>query len=175
MSSFEAIGDLFRFGSNSSPPIAAHMSKTELPHAEAQSSITNLSFYVYTLLAVAVVYGFYNLYKAALPKPVPGIPCDDVSRNRLMGDLPDAMKWMRDRKEFWSFMQERCRQLNSPIVQVWMQPLGKPFIVISDYLESQDIMVRRTPQQFDRSAWLGDMFWAIAPVSTNLLTWVTRC
>ncbi|EME38893.1 hypothetical protein DOTSEDRAFT_140271 [Dothistroma septosporum NZE10] len=130
-----------------------------------------MSFHIYALLAVALAYGLYKLYKAALPKPVPGIPCDNVSRNRLMGDLPDAMKWMNERKEFWSFMQERCIQLNSPIVQVWMQPLGRPFIVISDYLESQDIMVRKTPQQFDRSAWLGDMFWAIAPRNmTRFLT-----
>lgn len=173
MSSFEAYSDLLRpwSWSNNSPPTTADLGKTELHHADTQNSSTNWSVYIYALLAVTLVYGLYNLYRAALPKPVPGIPCDNASRNRLMGDLPDAMKWMGERKEFWSFMQERCRQLNSPIVQVWMQPLGRPFIVISDYLESRDIMVRRTPQQFDRSAWLGDMFWAIAPRNmTRFLT-----
>lgn len=175
MSSLEAVGNLFKLGSNDSPPLAAHVSKTNVPDTEALHGSSNLSFCIYTLVAVVLVYGFYNLYTAALPKPVPGIPCDNVSRNRLMGDLPDAMKWMNERKEFWSFMQERCRQLNSPIVQVWMQPFGRPFIVISDYLESQDIMVRRTPQQFDRSAWLGDMFWAIAPVSMHTWCHGGRC
>lgn len=146
---------------------------------------------VYGLLALLVGIGAFSMYKFALPKPLPGIPYDIASRKRVLGDLPDATAWvstaasqpyafriqltscvrqMRERKEFWSFLQARCQQLNSPIVQVWMQPLGKPFIVVSDYLETQDIMVRRHAQ-FDRSAWLGDMFWAIAPRNmTRFLT-----
>lgn len=116
-----------------------------------------------TLAAITILGPIlgYLLYRAALPKPIPGIPYYTPSANRLGGDIPDAIKWQNDRKEFWSFLQERCKQLNSPIVQVFMQPFGKPWVILADYKESQDIMVRRG-KEFDRSGFLGDLFKAIA-------------
>lgn len=45
-----------------------------------------------SLLAVGgVALSLYVLYRQALPKPLPGIPHDEQSARRIMGDIPHIM------------------------------------------------------------------------------------
>ncbi|KAG6094704.1 hypothetical protein E4U30_003099 [Claviceps sp. LM220 group G6] len=100
---------------------------------------------VATSLLLFLVYGFRRM----LPKPIPGIPYnEDIS---IFGDLPAfrrASKCGSIRPWLWSI----SRKHNSPITQVFLIPFAKPFVIVSDYHETYDIIARRT-DEFDR-AWL---------------------
>ncbi|KAL8942489.1 MAG: hypothetical protein Q9216_001633 [Gyalolechia sp. 2 TL-2023] len=110
---------------------------------------------------VLVTLGFL-LYRAALPKPIPGIPCAPYSINRLFGDVPDALKYHAKTSETVAFLASRCEELKSPIVQVFVRPFSRPWVVLADSRESQDIMVRRT-REFDRSNFHSDLLGAVVP------------
>lgn len=84
---------------------------------------------------VVLAAGFL-LYNAAKPKPIPGIPCDHASANRLLGDVPDFMEHFAKTTELFTFLERRCHELNSPIIQVFMRPFSKPWVVLVDCRES---------------------------------------
>lgn len=122
-----------------------------------------------TSVAVGVaLLGGYLLYRATIPKPIPGIPYDRVSARRPFGDIPDALKHLAKTSETLSFLITRCTELNSPIVQVFMRPFGDPWVVVADSREAQDIMVRRT-QEFDRSEFFADLFISTIPMNQVVL------
>lgn len=84
-------------------------------------------------LLVAVTFiGLVLLYRAALPKPIPGIPYDRNSANRLFGDVPEAMKYHEQTSEMVAFLQKKCLDLGSPICQVFVRPFAKPWVVLLD-------------------------------------------
>ncbi|KAM0797280.1 cytochrome P450 [Usnea florida] len=113
------------------------------------------------LAGVLVTLGFL-LYQAALPKPIAGIPCARSSINRLFGDVPDALKYHAKTSETVAFLASRCEELKSPIVQVFVRPFSRPWVVLADSRESQDIMIRRT-REFDRSSFHSDLLGAVVP------------
>ena len=86
------------------------------------------------LAGVLVTLGFL-LYRAALPKPIPGIPCARYSINRLFGDVPDALKYHAKTSETVAFLASRCEELKSPIVQVFVRPFSRPWVVLADSRE----------------------------------------
>ncbi|KAK4499232.1 hypothetical protein PRZ48_009745 [Zasmidium cellare] len=90
------------------------------------------------------------LYRAALPRLLPGIPHDAKSSQRLFGDLPDALEYAARTKKFLSFLNFRCEQLGSPIVQISLRPFQRPMVVVSDSRETFDILHRRG-RDFDQS------------------------
>jgi hypothetical protein len=47
------------------------------------------TFALYSAVILAV--GYY-LYRAALPKPIPGIPYNEASAKRILGDAPGAIE-----------------------------------------------------------------------------------
>ncbi|GAB1743990.1 hypothetical protein NU219Hw_g1030t1 [Hortaea werneckii] len=104
----------------------------------------------------------YLLYRVALPKPIAGIPYNKHSATRMFGDVPDALAWYRKRQELFSYLAAQTVKLNSPIVQVFLRPFGKPWVILADFREAQDIMVRRT-REFDRSDFFGDLFFTLGP------------
>ncbi|KAK4549630.1 hypothetical protein LTR36_004931 [Oleoguttula mirabilis] len=105
----------------------------------------------------------YLLYRATIPKPIPGgIPYVAASAVRAFGDVPDAIKHHAKTGEMIAFLATKCVELNSPIVQVFLRPFSKPWVVIADSQESQDIMARRT-REFDRSDYFGDLLKATIP------------
>ncbi|KAF1948160.1 cytochrome P450 [Byssothecium circinans] len=111
------------------------------------------------VLLVAILWLYYRL----LPKPISGIPFDTRSTKRLLGDIPDALKHRTQTGEIWSLMRERSLELNSPIFQMFMTgPGGKPWVILTDFRESQDIQTHRQGE-FDRSAFLGDVFGPLIP------------
>ena len=73
------------------------------------------------------------------------------------------MKWHAERKEIYTWLTAQCKKLNSPVVQVFMRPFGgRPWVILSDFREAQDIMTKRT-REFDRSDFFGDLFTSLLP------------
>lgn len=113
------------------------------------------------LLVVLVTIGLL-LWRLLLPRPLPGIPYHKPSANRFLGDAADLMKWQESHGDVYSFLAQRMFELNSPVVQIFMQPLGRPWVAISDPREIRDIKTRRF-KEFDRSRFFGQVFKGILP------------
>ncbi|CZR65123.1 related to TRI13-cytochrome P450 [Phialocephala subalpina] len=110
-----------------------------------------------TALAAGVVLTVLTLlYRAALPKPIPGIPYNHASARSIFGDIPGMMKWKKDTRETFTWMTEQCRQLNAPMVQVFVKPFALPWVIVADARECQDVLTRRS-REFDRSAFTTDV------------------
>lgn len=75
------------------------------------------------------------LWYTAKPKPIPGIPYNPASADRLLGDIPDSLAHLAETSELWSFFEQRCRELGSPIIQVFMRPFSKPWVILVDCRE----------------------------------------
>lgn len=101
----------------------------------------------------------YGLYRAALPKPIPGIPYNKESANRLMGDLPHLMASKKAGEGSRAAFTGLGTKLGSPLTQFFVGPFAPPLVVLSDFREMQDLIVRRSrdlergPTQ--RHAWGG--------------------
>ena len=112
-------------------------------------------------LAVAGIVVFvYWTYRMMLPKPLPGIPYN--SGLGILGDMPELIQYRKTQPSFRRFFGELCCRHKSPIVQIFLRPLAKPAIVLTDYRESQDIALRRA-KQFDRSKMHADAFGTVLP------------
>ncbi|KAI3329672.1 cytochrome P450 monooxygenase [Ustulina deusta] len=111
------------------------------------------------LLAVALVW----LYRLALPKPIPGIPYKKASSKNLLGDVPFMMDHMAKTEggTFITYILETMKSLDSPLIQVFIRPFSKPLLILGDFPEAHDILIRR--KQFDRSHTLGDLVLGLAP------------
>ncbi|KAF7190024.1 Cytochrome P450 monooxygenase [Pseudocercospora fuligena] len=108
-------------------------------------------------------------YRALLPKPIPGIPYDEKSARRILGDIPDAMKHRAETKELLSFLSKRIKELDSPIIQLSMRPFGgRPWVIINDGREAQDILVRRG-REFDRSDFFRMVFEQLFPKNQGVM------
>jgi hypothetical protein len=103
-------------------------------------------------------------YRWALPKPIPGIPYNKEAANSILGDVGALVEATSKTKEMFAWMMEQNVKLDSPIIQLFTRPFGKPLVVIADFREAQDIMVRRT-KEFDRSKFFGEVSGAISPKS----------
>jgi hypothetical protein len=101
---------------------------------------------------------FLFLYRAALPKPIHGIPHNKLAANRIWGDAPDMKKAKRVR----GWMQDQFAKHNSPVIQLFMFPFKRPWVYVSDFREAHDVMLRRT-KEFDRSGLTADCFGGIMP------------
>lgn len=93
--------------------------------------------------AIVLAVGYY-LYRAALPKPIPGIPHNTVSAKSILGDAPAMIAFKTKTGDMVSWFTGELLKHDTPIIQLFLRPLGKPFVVISDFRETQDICVRRT-------------------------------
>lgn len=116
----------------------------------------------FPLVIAGLSVWLYLLYRWALPRPIPGIPYNKGSANRLFGDVPEMLAYANKTKEVFAWVGAQNARLKSPIVQLFCRPLGRPWVVISDFRESQDILLRRT-KEFDRSEFFGDIFKGILP------------
>lgn len=114
------------------------------------------------VLGIPAIAIAYLLYRLALPRPIPGIPCHATSAKRVLGDLPELIRWQKSTSEVFTFMAAQFTELNSPILQLFLKPFGRPAVFLADFREGQDILMRRT-KEFDRSNFVGDMFIGILP------------
>lgn len=102
-------------------------------------SLSTLAF----LSAVALAVGYY-IYRAALPKPIPGIPYNESSVNRVLGDAVDAIAYQKRTGDMIGWITNQVVKHDQPVIQLFMRPFGKPWVVLTDFREMQDIAVRRT-------------------------------
>jgi hypothetical protein len=111
--------------------------------------------------AVVVVVG-YVLYRVALPTPIPGMPHNEKSAQRILGDIPEMLRWKNELGNAFGYFPWLARETSSPIVQVFLRPLGRPWVMVVDPRESHDIMTRRYAE-FDRSHFFGETMKAMGP------------
>jgi hypothetical protein len=117
-----------------------------------------------SLVPLVVVCGIflYVTYLRLLPKPIPGIPYNKSATRSLFGDIPAMMSYMSRTQEIWPWVVEQTINHQSPIVQVFARPFSKPWVVIADHREAQDILLRRT-KEFDRADFTADIFTGLIP------------
>lgn len=105
----------------------------------------------------------FLLYRAALPKPFPGIPYNAASARNLLGDVPGMLSHIANEDgTFISYLVKSLEELDAPLVQVFIKPFSKPLLILSDYREAHDMMVHRT-REFDRSTSSGDLVRGLGP------------
>ncbi|KXH66974.1 cytochrome P450 [Colletotrichum salicis] len=85
-----------------------------------------------TLAPFTAVLPIFNiLYQFLLPKPIPGIPYNN------------------------HVTKTQSRRYSSPIFQVWLGPFTKPALVVADFQEGQDILLRR--KELNRSSFMSNV------------------
>ncbi|KAI9696852.1 MAG: hypothetical protein M1820_008006 [Bogoriella megaspora] len=115
-----------------------------------------------SLLVVATACALYLLRRWALPKPIPGIPYRRDGARHILGDLPALLKATATKNQtHMQWIQQQLQELNSPIIQIFLRPLSRPVIVVADFRETQDILMRR--KEWDRSALLTELFGGLIP------------
>ncbi|RKK10728.1 hypothetical protein BFJ66_g17437 [Fusarium oxysporum f. sp. cepae] len=107
-------------------------------------------------------YTVYALYRWLLPRPFPGIPFNQDASRSILGDIPDVIGDPAVKGDFSGWTLKQIQKLRSPLIQIFIRPFGKPILVLADFRESQDVMMRRT-REFDRSFMEGEMFSGIVP------------
>ncbi|ELR04279.1 hypothetical protein VC83_08088 [Pseudogymnoascus destructans] len=122
------------------------------------------SYTVYAVWLGSLSISLYLAYRWALPKPIPGIPYNKEALKTVFGDAPSLVKHTTKTQELYSWMVEQNIKLQSPIIQLFVRPLAKPWVVIADFQEAQDVLIRRT-KEFDKSIWFKDVAGAVMPES----------
>lgn len=111
-----------------------------------------------TIIIVAVLGTLlYGLYQWLLPKPLPSIPYNKAAAKNLFGDIPNLVKEVSKTGDFADYIRKQSKKHNSPIAQLFMQPFGKPTLVVCDFKEAQDVLLHRG-KEFDRSSFVGELF-----------------
>lgn len=100
-------------------------------------------------------------YRWALPKPIPGIPYDESARKTIYGNMPEILAYVKKHGRVRPWITAHPMRHNSPITQFWTSPFSKPSVIISDFQESQDMLLRRS-KEFDRSRRSAALFAGIA-------------
>ena len=153
-------------GAGTPRPVLSHLVVADKLSDERlwHSHWTKTTMQAQTQLAIAGILFLagYLIYRALLPKVIAGIPYHTASARSILGDIPDALRWNAKHAELFSFLSNRLEELDSPIAQVFLRLGGKPFVVIADFREAQDIMTKRT-REFDRATIFGDLVSALGP------------
>lgn len=105
-----------------------------------------------------VAFMIYAVYRAALPKPLLGIPYNSESAQRFFGDVPIFKKAKYRRQWLWS----QPREHGGPVSQVFLFPFRRPTVLVTDYREVVDICSRRS-KEFDRGNRNKECIGVVAP------------
>ncbi|TGO19738.1 hypothetical protein BPAE_0334g00050 [Botrytis paeoniae] len=109
-----------------------------------------------------IALSLFWLYRLALPRPIPGIPYDESSVHKLLGDFPNMTSHIAKRDgTFITYIIELMVKLDAPLIQVFIRPFSKPLLILADFREAHDILIHR--KEFDRSDSLGDLVKGLAP------------
>ncbi|KAF1920727.1 cytochrome P450 [Ampelomyces quisqualis] len=72
------------------------------------------------------------------------------------------LEHLKTHKTLTDWMLAYHTRHQSPIVQIFTNIFGRPWVVISDYREAQDILMRRS-KEFDKPDLISDIFYGISP------------
>lgn len=134
-----------------------------LPALFLERGITILSSFnrPYTLAFTIIGLLSYIVFRWALPKPISDIPYNESGTKNVLGDIPSLMEGTRRTGEYNLWLLEQASKFRAPLFQVFIRPLGKPILIMCDFRESQDILMRR--KDFDRSTLDGDLLQGVGP------------
>lgn len=114
------------------------------------------------LILISVGVSLRLLYRLALPRPIPGIPYNEASARKLLGDVPGMTSHIKNEEgTFITYIIESMKTLNAPLMQVFIRPLSSPLLILADFREAHDILIHR--RDFDRSPSLGDLVKGLTP------------
>ncbi|KAH7400604.1 cytochrome P450 [Phaeosphaeria sp. MPI-PUGE-AT-0046c] len=114
------------------------------------------------LVTGLLVVGIALLYQWLLPKPIAGIPHSKDATKSIFGDIPSMLKHLKTHTEVQYWFLSHNTELNSPIVQLFINLFSRPIVVITDVREAQDILMRRT-KEFDKPDIISNLFLGMAP------------
>jgi hypothetical protein len=90
------------------------------------------------LALLGVIFScLYLCYRWALPRPIPGIPYNKEATKSLLGDVLAMVQYVGKTKEVAPYFTQQTLKLRSPIIQLFIRPFGKPYVLISDFREIQ--------------------------------------
>ncbi|KAG5915997.1 hypothetical protein E4U53_004379, partial [Claviceps sorghi] len=118
---------------------------------------------LFCLILLAAIYARHRAY----PRPYKDIPHSPQSARRLLGDIPDIIQFVKDGNDPDDFISHRCRQLNSPIIQLFFMPFSNPLIFLDDVGESENIVSTRT-KELDRAPMTVKTFLPFFPFASIL-------
>lgn len=125
------------------------------------SSIKSVPMVAVLIISIVLVV-LYMVYQWALPRPIPGIPYDSHAVKDVRGNMPDVLAYKKANGRLRPWFVELALKHQSPIVQLWIVPLGKPVVILADYQEAQDVLLRRG-KEFDRGRRGADVFHGVVP------------
>ncbi|KAI0127598.1 cytochrome P450 [Xylariales sp. AK1849] len=150
-------------GGNSSSTLTrlgvSHSKMSSIYEAVQAKSCSPVTFALIFGILLAVLYRAYHW---ALPKPISGIPYDHDAARSIGGNLSQMLAHEKVHGRLRSWFVTQTRKHRAPLVQVWPAPFSKPILIISDYQESRDILLRRT-KEFDRGQMGADIFHGVVP------------
>jgi len=119
---------------------------------------------VIPLLVGLFTFTVYYVYQMALPKPIPGIPCNKAAAKSILGDLLAMLeaKAKSGGTDAFDYVCNLPLEKNTPIFQIFAKLFSKPWVLLTDFREAQDIMTRRT-KEFDHSQFFADLFAGVIP------------
>lgn len=85
----------------------------------------------------ALFFSAFLLYRWLLPAPIAGIPFNVEATKSIFGDIPGMMAHLKTHETIIDWIESHNSRHNSPIVQVFANLFGKPWIVIKDFREAQ--------------------------------------
>ncbi|KAI0160165.1 cytochrome P450 [Xylariaceae sp. FL1272] len=122
--------------------------------------------YAHICVAVLVALAILCIKPMLYPTPYPGIPFNESSAKRLMGDLPDLLPIVQETTEFSnSVLTLTTRRLGTPIAQFLFPTIRRPLIVLEDPYEIEDILLRRN-REFDKAPFAVAMYSSAFPKGT---------
>lgn len=112
------------------------------------------------LVFLALAY----LRQRLLPVPLTGIPYNDETTNRLLGDIGPIKARARLTRETTESMFGLARELGKPIAQI-LTPFPRRIVLVDDPVEVENILTRRH-HEFDRSIMTSQFFMPLFPRCT---------
>ncbi|EUC42420.1 hypothetical protein COCMIDRAFT_8007 [Bipolaris oryzae ATCC 44560] len=114
------------------------------------------------VLASVLWTTLYLVLRKAYPRPLPGIPYNHDAARKLMGDLAELGERQKNGGSLRPWFLEQARRHNSAITQIFLGPFAKPAVLISDYVEVNDILSHRDAVDFKRGKKV-DVFSGVLP------------
>ncbi|KAL0944812.1 cytochrome p450 monooxygenase [Colletotrichum truncatum] len=99
----------------------------------------------YTALGIAlVVLVFLSCYRLALPKPIPGIPYEKAAANSIFGNMMQVLAFQKTHGRTMLWFAKYSEENAWPLSQVWLRPFSKPMLILTDFAETENILLRKS-------------------------------
>ncbi|TGO20630.1 hypothetical protein BPAE_0279g00030 [Botrytis paeoniae] len=123
-------------------------------------SIETIETFGFLALVFSAVY--YLWTRLTESKALSGIPSVTVWNSAGFNVLPSTSLTAPESEQIMGWLEKKCIELDTPILQIRTGLPGKPSLVVSDSLETQLILTHRL-HEFDRTRFLAASFLALLP------------